>query len=106
MPGTSPDGNLHLNQRTTTVQRVNSAGGRTTETQVETPSAGQPGDGVRVSTRTVDVARPGADGQIHQERTVEMTGSNGSLSTVWVDTGKTDDSSAIKVEIAPQAKPK
>jgi hypothetical protein len=106
VPGTSPDGNLHLNQRTTTVQRVSSGGGRTTETQIETPSAGQPGDGLRVSTRTVEVARPGADGQVHQERTVEMTGSNGSLSTVWVDTGKTDDSSAIKVEIAPQAKPK
>jgi hypothetical protein len=106
LPGTSSDGHLHLNQRTTTVQRANVNGGRTTETQVETRSAGQPGDGLRVSTRSVEVARPGADGQIHQQRTIEMTGSNGSLSTVWVDTGKTDDRSTIQVEIAPKNAPK
>lgn len=106
LPGTSPDGHLHLKQRTTTVQRANAGGGRTTETQVETRSAGQPGDGLRVSTRSVEVTRLGSDGRIHQQRTIEMTGSNGSLGTVWVDTGKTDDRSTIQVEIAPKNAPK
>jgi hypothetical protein len=106
LPGTSPDGHLHLNQRTTTVQRANAGGGRTTETQVETRNAGQPSDGLRVSTRSVEVTRLGADGQIHRQRTIEMTGSNGSLGTVWVDTGKTDDRSTIQVEIAPKNAPK
>lgn len=102
-PGAAPDTGLRLNRRTTTVQKKG-AGGSKTETQVEDLNPGSPSEGLRVSSRSIDIVKAGPNGT-SETRTTEALGGSG-LDVVQVDTRKSDQVPAVKVEIAPATKPK
>lgn len=105
VPGTSPDGELRLNQRITIVHRKQANGNQVSEEQVERRGSGNPGDRPQVTQKTIDIVRPGIDGNT-QQQTTESLGSNGSLGVVWVDTRKTTDITPVHVDVAPPSKPK
>ena len=108
VPGSAPDGRLHLVERATTAQRTSSTGQQTTEEQVEETNPGDPGSYLRVAIRTTDTVRPSNSGT-QATRTVQMldaNGSYGSLGVVWVDTTKSNNARTIQVQIAPSANPK
>jgi hypothetical protein len=105
VPGSARDGSLHLIERATTTQRTSSTGEQITEQQVEQSKPGDPSAGLRVTTLTTDTVRPNASGA-QATRIVQVRDVNGSLGVVFVDTTKSDDVHAIKVQIAPSEKPK
>jgi hypothetical protein len=98
VPGSSPDGSLHLTQKVTTVQRAQPGGGSSTEQRVQQPNPGNPTDGLQTTGATIDIVRPGANGTSVEKTTTLAPGSNGSLGVVWVDTKKTDAKPAIQVD--------
>jgi len=103
IPGSVPDGNLHLSQRVSTL-RKSGPGGQTTEHQVEERNPGDPRAGLRVSTRTIDIVRPGAGGT-QETRTTQALDGSGNLTVVGVDTRKSDKVPTVKLDIAPPQKP-
>ena len=105
MPGAVEDGNLHLVQRAVTAQHTNASGQQVTEQQTAEPNPGDPNAGLRVTTVTVDMVRPGASGA-QATRTVQTRDLNGNLGVVSFDTAKSDNIHAIQVQIAPAAAPK
>ena len=104
-PGSARDGSLHLVDRTTTVQHSSRMGQQTTEKQVEQPNPGDPNSGLQLTTRTIDIVRPGPSGA-QATRTIQTLGPNGSLGIVSVDTSKSDNIQPLQVQIAPSEKPK
>lgn len=98
VPGAAADGSLHLTQRVTTMQRKRFDGGQLTEQQVEQRNPGNPGDSPRVTQKVIDIVRPGISGPANEKRTTLSLDSTGSLGVVWVDTGKTDNPTAIQVD--------
>jgi hypothetical protein len=104
VPGTPQDGDLHLIERSTTTQRANSAGEKTTQHQVENPNPGDPSAGLQVTAVTTDTARPVSSGT-KSTRTVQSLDPNGDLTVVSVDTTKTDGT-AVQVQVAPNEKKK
>ncbi|HXP16859.1 MAG TPA: hypothetical protein VN868_07130 [Terriglobales bacterium] len=102
IPGFTGDGKLHLNQRVTTVQKKDAAGG-TTEQQVEQPNPGAPDAGLRVTSKTIDIVRSGASGT-QSTTTIQMRDDSGSFNVVSVDTRKSDQVPAQPVQIAPAEK--
>lgn len=105
VPGVAGDGNLQLVQRETTVQNQTAAGRQSTVRQIERQQPGDSSRDLRVTQEAIDIIRPGADGTADHEQTILTPNSDGRLGQVWVDTGKTDNPSAVKVDTAP-AKPK
>jgi hypothetical protein len=105
VPGSARDGNLHLVERSTTSQRMNSTGQQTTEQQVEQPNLGDPGSGLQVITLTTDTVRPSPSGA-QATRTIQARDANGSFGVVSVGTTKSDNIHAIQVQIAPSESPK
>jgi hypothetical protein len=99
LPGVPIDGTLRLSQRVTTVQRKGEDGTQSSETQVQQPNPGQPGDSPRVTQEAIDIVRPG--GTTRETQTIRSLDSNGSLGVVSVDTRKQDNASATQVDIAP-----
>jgi hypothetical protein len=105
VPGAADDGSLHLTQRVTTVQRKRSDGGQMTERQVEERNPGNPGDNPRVTQKTIDIVRPALSGPARGTRTTLSLDSTGSLGTVWVDMGTTNNPAAIQVDMKAAAPP-
>jgi hypothetical protein len=105
IPGSTPDGSLHLVERTITSERTSSIGQQTTEQKVEQANPGDPGSSLRVTILTTDTLRPGPSGA-QVSRTVQARDANGSFGAVSVDTTKSDSVHAIQVRIAPSEKPK
>jgi hypothetical protein len=105
IPGSAPDGALHLSQRVTEVKRAPSNGAQATEQQVEQPNPGDPGTGLQVTTKTLDVVRPDTSGT-RETRTIEVRDASGSFTVVSFDTQKSDKVHSVDVDIAPQNKPK
>jgi len=105
VPGSTPDGSLHLIERATTAQRTTSTGEQITEQQVEQSNPGDPGVGLRITTLTTDTVRPGSSGG-QATRTVRARDANGGFGVVSVDITKSDNVHAIQVQIAPSQKPK
>jgi hypothetical protein len=105
LPGSAPDGSLHLIERATTSQQTSSSSQQATQQQVEHPDPGDPGSGLRVTTLTSDTVRPGPSGA-QATRTIQARDANGSFAVVSVDTSKSDNIHAIQVQIAPSEKPK
>jgi hypothetical protein len=105
VPGAAADGSLHLTQRITTVNRSRADGGQTTEQQVEERNPGNPGDNPRVTQKTIDIVRPALSGPARETRTTLSLDSTGSLGTVWVDMGKTNNPAAIQVDTKAAAPP-
>jgi hypothetical protein len=105
IPGSTPDGKLHLSQRVTTLSRLRPDGGKQTEQQIEQPNAGDPNAGLRVTVKTLDIAQPGPSG-IRATRTIQVPDSTGSFGVVSVDNTKSDKSQPVTVDISPPDKPK
>ncbi len=103
VPGNARDGSMHLVERSTTAQHKSPAGSQTTH-QVEQPDPGNP-DVVRVTLRTTDTQRQGSAGS-RATQTIEALNPDGTLSTVSVDTSKTDNTGVVQVQIAPAEKKK
>lgn len=97
IPGTSADEGLRLAERTTTVQQT-SGGASQTVQQTQQANPANPGDGIRVTGKTIDIVRPGANGSAQQKTTTLSLDSKGSLSPVWVDTAKKDGPPAVQVD--------
>lgn len=104
VPGSAPDGRLHLSRRETTVRQTGTDSGQTTQQQVEQPNPGDPDAGLRVTVQTTDSARPAAGGT-QQTRTIRSLDGSGNLGVVWVDMGKSSKPPAPPVQISPPEKP-
>jgi hypothetical protein len=105
IPGSTPDGKLHLSQRVTTVNRSRADGGKQTEQQIEQPNPGDPNAGLGVTIKTVDIAQPGPAG-IRETRTIQVPDSTGSFGVVSVDNTKSDKRQPVTVDISSPDKPK
>ena len=104
VPGVAGDNGLQLVQRETTVQR-SSAGAQSTVRQVETAHPGSVGGGLGLTEETIDIVRPNASGTANQSLTILTTDSDGRLNQVLVDTGKTGDPGAVRVDTKAPASP-
>ena len=105
IPGSTPDGKLHLSQRVTTLNRSRADGAKQTETQIEQPSPGDPNAGLGVTIKTLDIAQPGPSG-IRETRSIQVRDSTGSFGVVSVDNTKSNKSQVVTVDISPPDKPK
>jgi len=105
IPGSAPDGALHLSQRITEVKRARSDGAQATEQKLEQPDPGDPGAGLQVTTTNLDVVQSDAVGT-RETRTVEVRDASGSFTVVSFDTRKSDKVHSVDVDIAPRNKPK
>ena len=96
-PGSTPDG-MQLNERVITVNKTGVDGEKSTVQHVQERNPGNPNTGLRTTSETIDIVRPGPGGTSRQEQTVKSVGSNGSLSAVWVDMGKAQDTTPVTVD--------
>jgi len=83
-------------QRSTTVQQTSTDGSKTVQ-QTEQLDAANPSAGMHVTSKTIDIVRPGSGGSAKQTTTVLSLDSNGDLGVVWVDTGKKDSVPTVQV---------
>ena len=97
VPGMTRDGNLHLVERATTVQRTSATGEELTEKQLEQPDPGDPESGFRLFVLINDTVRPVLSGE-QAVQTISVRDSNGSFGVVSVDTSKSDRVATIQVE--------
>lgn len=104
VPGLAGDGSLQLVQRKTTIQN-NASGKVSTTQQVEQANPGDPGAGLHVTEKTIDIVQIGGSGTATEKRTILSPDADGQLHEVWVDMGKTGNPSAIQVDTRPPAKP-
>jgi hypothetical protein len=104
VPGSSPDGRMHLVQRATTTNREGLSGSHATQQQVQQVNPGDPSAGLQVTIQTTDTQSAGASGT-QTSRTVQVRGDNGRLNTVSVDMGTSDKTPPVQVQVAPAAKP-
>jgi hypothetical protein len=105
VPGVAGDGSLQLVQRETTVRRTTSGGAQSTARQIEQPRPGDLSDGLHVTQDAIDIVRPGGSGTADQSHIILAPDSDGRLGQVWIDTGKTNNPSAIKVDTSTSTKP-
>jgi len=105
VPGVASDGSLQLVQRQTTVQRTTSAGAQSTVRQIEQPRPGESSRDLHVTQEAIDIVRPGGSGKADQSHTILTSDPDGHLTQIWVDTGKTDNPSAVKVDTRTSKKP-
>ena len=94
-PGYS-DGNVHLSQRVTSIQKKG-ANGETTEQQIEEPSGGNPSDGPKVSGRAkyvVKYAAPGTQQATEETKTFEARDANGNFHVVSSEAEKSTQPAA------------
>ncbi|HVR25297.1 MAG TPA: hypothetical protein VMU26_18490, partial [Candidatus Polarisedimenticolia bacterium] len=94
-----------LVQRETTIQRTTSGGAQSTVQQIEQPRPGDLSDDLHVTQEAIDIVRPGGSGTTDQSHIILTPDSDGRLGQVWIDTGKTDNPSAIKVDTSSSTKP-
>ena len=105
IPGSTPDGKLHLSQRVSTVTRSRSDGGKQTDQQLEQPNPGDPNAGLRVTIKTVDIVQLGASG-MRETHTIDVRDATDSFGVVSIDTRKSDKVQAVTVDISPEDKPR
>ena len=105
VPGEAGDSGLQLVQRETSVRRTTSGGAQTTSRQIEQPRPGDFSHGLHVTQETIDTVRPSGNGTANQSRIILAPDSDGRLGQVWVDMGKTNDPSVIKVDTGASTKP-
>jgi hypothetical protein len=106
VPGVAGDSNLQLVQRETTVQRTTSEGARSTVREIEQSRPGDLSNGLHVTQEAIDIVRPGASGAADESHIILIPDSAGRLGQVWIDTGKTDSPSGIKVDTNTSTKPR
>jgi hypothetical protein len=62
-------------------------------------------DGLHVTQEAIDIVGPGGNGTADQSHIILTPDSDGRLGQVWIDTSKTDNPSAIKVDTSTSTKP-
>lgn len=106
VPGVAGNSNLQLVQRETTVQRTTSEGLQRSVLQIEQSVPGDLSNGLHVTQEAIDIVRPGGSGTADESHIILTPDSDGRLGQVWIDTGKTDNPSAIKVDTTTSTKPR
>jgi len=106
VPGVAGDDGLQLVQRETTVHRTTAAGAQSTDRQSEQPRPGDVNNSLQVTQEAIDIVRPGSGGSADQTQTILTPGADGRLGQVWIDTGKTGNPGAVKVDTSSPSKPK
>lgn len=96
LPGSAPDGALHLVERTTGTRRTGRAGEQTMQERVEQTTPGDPQSGLRLSVLINETMRPGPSG-LEATRMIRMRDANGSFGVVEVDTTKSDKLPTIHI---------
>jgi hypothetical protein len=104
VPGVAGDDSLQLVKRETTIQLTTSGGAQSTVRQIEQPRAGDLSDDLHMTQENIDIVRPGS-GTAGRSHIILTPDSDGRLGQVWIDTGKTDNPSAIKVDTSTSTKP-
>lgn len=99
------EGNLQLIERATSVKRIGVDGAQAAERRVEQLNLADPGTGLLVTTRTLDVVHVGATGT-RATQTVQARDVNGSFTVAFSDSQTSDNVHSVKVEIAPPKKAK
>ena len=103
-PGTTPDGSLHLVERSTSIHRTSVTGEQITEKQVDQVNPGDPGSGLRVSVLVDGRMVPGPSGE-QSTVTIRKRDSNGNFGILSVETTKSDRIPTIQVQQTPAEKP-
>ena len=106
VPGVAGDGSLQLVQRQTTVQRTTSLGAQSTVRQIEQPRPGESSHDLHVTQEAIDIVRAGGSGTADQSHAILTSDPDGHLGQVWIDTSKTDNPSAVKVDTSTSKKPR
>ena len=96
IPGSGPDGKLHLSQRVTTVSEPHADGRQVTQQQLEQLDPGGPDAGLQEMARTVEIVSTDGSGKL-QTRTVRARDGGGNLRVTFVETR----TQAVKVDTAP-----
>ena len=104
VPGSARDGNVHLNDRVTTVHKKDSDG-ETTEEHLEQPNPGNRNDGLQVSGKTKYTVLYGASGT-HETKTVQARDANGTFNVVSVETKKSEQTPPAQPVTPSSDKPK
>jgi len=104
MPGTSRDGSLHLVKRVTSIETADSTGQQTIVQQVEEPNPGAAHDGLRLTSVSDGNVRSGQSG-IQGSQIVRVRNGSGEFEVFAVDTSKSDNIHAIKLQIRPPGVP-
>jgi hypothetical protein len=102
-PGTTPDGSLHLVERSTSTHR-GSATGEQTQKQVDQVNPGDPDSGLRVSVLVDGRMVPGPSGE-QSTVIIRKRDANGNFGIVTVETTKSDRLPTIQVQQAPAENP-
>ncbi|MFZ0732775.1 MAG: hypothetical protein WAM79_10670 [Candidatus Sulfotelmatobacter sp.] len=105
VPGVAGDDSLQLVKRETAVRSKTATGAERTVQEVERQQPGETIQDLHVAQEAIDIVRPGSNGNADQTRTI-LLNSDGQLGQVWVDTGKTDNPAAVKVDTSSPAPPK
>ncbi|HLV89155.1 MAG TPA: hypothetical protein VKV39_19385 [Candidatus Sulfotelmatobacter sp.] len=102
VPGVAGDSSLQLVKRETTVHRNTGGGAKTTTRKIEQPPPGSPNGELHVTEEAIDIVRPGVNGTATETHTTLTSDADGHLGQVSVDMGKTNNPSAVQVDIAPK----
>jgi len=102
VPGAARDGHLHLVERATTTQETSTTGERVTQKSVEQVDPANPGSGLGVCLLMNDKMVPVSSGA-QSMMTIRVRDSNGTFSTVFVDTRKSDWTPTVKFQEAPSS---
>lgn len=105
VPGVAGDDSLQLVKRETTVHNRTATGAERTVQQIERQRPGETIQDMHTTQEAIDIVRPGSNGNADQTRTIRLN-SDGQLGQVWVDTGKTDNPTAVKIDTSTPATPK
>jgi hypothetical protein len=101
VPGTPRDGSLHPIERVTTVNRTETNGRRTTQTEIQGPNAGSPYAGLKPGTQEVTISTRDDQGVVNETRTLRATDINGNSAVVWVDFSVSDRPNEVQGGTAP-----
>jgi hypothetical protein len=103
VPGTAPDGHLHLTTRVTTVQE-NEPSGKTTEERVEQTNAGELNGGRQVVRKTRYIVQYAASGT-QQTKTVQVRDVNGNWNVAAFETSRSDQAPTEQGRATPPGQP-
>jgi hypothetical protein len=103
VPGSARDGNIHLNDRATTIQKKNSDG-EVTEERVEQPNPGNRSDGPQVSGKTKYIVHYAASGK-QETKVIQGRDANGNFYPVSVETRSSDQPPPAQPQQGPSDKP-
>lgn len=105
VPGVAGDDSLQLVMRETTIHSQTATGAERTVQQVESQQPGETIQDLHTTQQAIDIVRPGSNGKADHTHTI-LLNSDGQLGQVWVDTAKTDNPAAVKVDTSSPPPPK